>query len=147
MLKLIPKILKKHMFLRVLIKIFPSEKYQSFKYNNHIIFSNLQDAEARQVFITNKFEDYGYFLLAEHFLPQKGIHFDVGANYGFQTFGLFNRFSNNQIKYYLIEPNLDCHNCHNQTAAINPQFDLTSCRIGLSSYDGDVPLSSIFLIK
>ena len=137
MLKLIPKFLKKHKFLRALIKLFPSEKYQSFKYNNHIIFSNLQDAEARQVFITNKFEDYGYFLLAEHFLPHNGIHFDVGANYGFQTFGLFNKFSNNQIKYFLIEPNLDCHYCHNQTAAINPQFDITSCRIGLSSYIGD----------
>ncbi len=137
MLKLIPKVLKKHKFLRALIKLFPLKKYQSFKYNNHIIFSNLQDAEARQVFITNKFEDYGYFLLAEHFLPQNGIHFDVGANYGFQTFGLFNRFSNKQIKYYLIEPNLDCHYCHNKTAEINPQFEIKSCRIGLSSYEGD----------
>lgn len=136
-LKLIPKFAKKHKVLRSLIKIFPLARYQTFKFNDYLIFSNLQDAEARQVFIKNKFEDYGYFDLAEHFLPQNGIHLDIGANYGFQTFGLFNRFSDNQIKYFLIEPNSDCHYCHNKTAEINPQFDITSCRIGLSSYIGD----------
>ena len=99
-LKLIPKFAKKHKVLRSLIKIFPLARYQTFKFNDYLIFSNLQDAEARQVFIKNKFEDYGYFDLAEHFLPQNGFHLVIGANYCFQTFGLFNRFSDNQIKYF-----------------------------------------------
>jgi FkbM family methyltransferase len=100
------------------------------------VYSNLADAEARQVFIKKKFEDYGYFKLAEFFLPLGGTHFDVGANYGFQTFGMINKLKNKKIKYFLFEPNIDCHNCHNKTATLHPNENIINHPIAITSFNG-----------
>lgn len=119
-----------------MIKLFPKLRQQTFYCNGNLVHSNLADAEARQVFIKENFEDYGYFKLAEFFLPHGGIHFDVGANYGFQTFGMINKLKNKKIKYFLFEPNIDCHNCHNKTAALHPNENIINYPIAISSFNG-----------
>tara|TARA_A100001015_G_C15017862_1_gene726400 strand:+ start:454 stop:1371 length:918 start_codon:yes stop_codon:yes gene_type:complete len=136
-LNFVPKVLKRHTIIRILIKVFSSFKYQTFTCNNIKVFSNLQDAEARQVYIKNHFEDYGYFSLSKYFLTSGGIHFDIGANYGFQTFGMIERFVNDQVKFFLIEPNLDCHHCHIKTLELNPNIDIQSYKKAFYSYEGE----------
>ena len=135
-LQFLPKVFKKHKVIRLLTKVFPPIRYQFFCYNNTKIYTNLQDAEARQVYLKKRFEDYGYFSLAKYFLPRNGVHFDAGANYGFQTFGMIDRFKNNLINYFLIEPNSDCHHCHEKTAAINPHINIKSFQQAFCSYEG-----------
>lgn len=133
---ILPKFLHRHKIIEGIINIFPKLRQQIFYCNGNLVFSNLADAEARQVFIKKKFEDYGYFKLAEFFLPQGGTHFDVGANYGFQTFGMINKLKNKKIKYFLFEPNIDCHNCHNKTATLHPNENIINYPIAITSFNG-----------
>ena len=133
---ILPTFFRRHKIINTLVQLLPHLKYQTFLCNGNYVYSNLTDSEARQVFLKNSFEDYGYFALAEHLLPRNGIHFDIGANYGFQTFGMLNKLTDREIKYYLFEPNLECHKCHNMTAILNPDETIRSFPIAINNYIG-----------
>jgi len=102
---LLPQSWRKHVLIRIIIKLFPFFEQSVVRFNkNAVTVVDLRDAEARQTLRTKEFERQ-LFPMIDALLPDKGTFFDVGANFGCCTFGVFNRRQRDQISYYLFEPN------------------------------------------
>ena len=108
-------LLKRHKFILLLVKIIPSFKYQYFSCDNYKIYGNLLDSTVRQAFIRNSFEDDVLFDAITFFLQQGKNYIDVGANYGFHSFGLLPKLKESKVKLHLFEPNKDCQKCLKET--------------------------------
>jgi methyltransferase, FkbM family len=70
------------------------------------LFADVSDPFARNYFLIKGF-DPEFFSIAKPFLSNGGVFFDVGANFGFCTFGLINCLARNGIEYHLFEANVD----------------------------------------
>ena len=69
------KILKKHKFISLLVKVRLLKSHRIIEFNDGCkAFIDLLDPEPRNVFIKEKFEEH-FFEIAEAFLPYKGIFF------------------------------------------------------------------------
>jgi hypothetical protein len=79
----LPKNLRKHKFIQLLLLIFPDSSIQKISFNNKAtVFVDLRDAAPRQALITGLFEPE-FFDIAKPFLIKGGVFFDIGANWGF----------------------------------------------------------------
>ncbi|PJF37966.1 MAG: hypothetical protein CUN55_19400, partial [Phototrophicales bacterium] len=118
----LPPLLRRHKIVKALSRLFPQYAQHTFKCDDFIISANLSDAATRQAYRTQHFEDYGYFNLFEKLLPPNGILLDIGANYGFHTFGLLNRCPN--IECHLFEPNEACVSSLHHARALYPKVKI-----------------------
>ncbi len=101
----LPSFLKRHKIVRLLLLFFPKSRIQLIQYNGSAsLFADLSDPEARSALFTKSFEQE-FFSIAEPFLAKGGAFFDLGANFGFCSFGILARLYDANIEYHLFEAN------------------------------------------
>jgi FkbM family methyltransferase len=124
----LPKFLRRHKVVKLLLLISPESKYQKVFFNgNARLYADLSDPNPRNYLVTGSFLP-DFFRLAIPFLSNGGTFFDVGANWGFCSFGITSHFQNRsdfQLKLHLFEanPNL-CHSLK-QSASLYPEFHIS----------------------
>ena len=129
--------LRRHTLVKKLVKLFPEQRWQRFRADDFEIVGNLHEAAVIQAMLFSHFEDYGYFSLAASLLEQGGIHFDLGANYGFHTFGLLNRVKKS-AGFHLFEPNAEACECHRLSAQLYPESRFFHNQIAMGDSEGSV---------
>lgn len=101
----LPKIMLRHKVINFLCSIGLQERSSEITFNNNAkIVIDLSDPEPRNVFIKKSFEP-NFFEVANAFISDDGIFFDLGANVGFCTFGLVPK--KNNVSYHLFEANFE----------------------------------------
>ncbi|MFN5239255.1 MAG: FkbM family methyltransferase [Aphanizomenon sp.] len=101
----LPKNLRKHKFIQLLLLIFPDSSIQKISFNNKAtVFVDLRDAAPRQALITGLFEPE-FFDIAKPFLIKGGVFFDIGANWGFCSYGLVSLINKQNLECHLFEAN------------------------------------------
>ena len=101
----LPKNLRRHKLIQLLLLIFPDSFIQKVSFNGEAkVFVDLHDAAPRQALITGLFEPE-FFDIAKPFLAEGGTFFDVGANWGFCSYGLINLINRYNIQCHLFEAN------------------------------------------
>ena len=74
--------------INLALKIAPRDHVQRMQYNdNAVAYADLRNPFARTYFLMRSFEPE-YFRICRPFLVQDGVVFDVGAHFGFHSFGL-----------------------------------------------------------
>jgi FkbM family methyltransferase len=84
--------------------------------------ADLTDANARSFFRAGVFEPE-FFEIASPLIPDGGVFFDVGANFGWCSFGLFGRRPAGNIRFFLFEANPSVLKCLQQSIVLNPAGD------------------------
>ena len=105
----LPRPLRRHKVVQLATKLFPGSGRRLVQFNSGArAFLDLQDAEARNVFITGCFEPE-FFEIAATIMAKGGVFFDGGANFGLCSFGLLCRVDVERTDYHLFEanPNLE----------------------------------------
>jgi FkbM family methyltransferase len=99
----LPSFLKRHSIVEALLrtKLISTEQLVSFN-RSSLAYLNLNDPEPRNVFLKCSF-DPDFFSIAKSLIPQSGVFFDLGANYGLCTFGLLPDLSS--VNFHLFEAN------------------------------------------
>jgi FkbM family methyltransferase len=87
-LQRIPKFLRRHSLIRLLVKLGLLENTALGYFNGGSkAFFNLLDPEPRNTFLKREFEP-DFFRISSAFLKKESVFFDLGANHGFCSFGL-----------------------------------------------------------
>lgn len=94
--------------------------YHRIRFQQGELIGNVQDRGVANSLVRRTFADYGYFELASRLLNSGDVHVDLGANYGFHTFGLLQTPISPQIKYVLIDANPDCIACLTESVKLYP---------------------------
>tara|TARA_B100002019_G_C21209234_1_gene568458 strand:+ start:308 stop:1168 length:861 start_codon:yes stop_codon:yes gene_type:complete len=99
----LPNLLLRHKVVELLIRFGFQERIIKLHFNSSVkAFIDLNDPEPRNIFIKGNF-DLDFFDIANCLLPEKGVYFDLGANFGLCTFGLVPQ--KKDAKYHLFEAN------------------------------------------
>ena len=99
----LPAPLRRHKLIRALAFIDPGSCVQLIQFNqNARAFVDVREGNFRTVMISGAF-DADYFRIAQAFLPEDGVYFDVGANAGLCSFGLVP--ARRRAQYHLFEAN------------------------------------------
>ena len=96
--------------------------YHRIKFQQGELIGNVYDSDIANYLVNHYFSDHGYFELASRLLNSGDVHVDVGANYGFHTFGLLQLPISLQIKFVLIDANPDCIACLTESANLHPAY-------------------------
>jgi FkbM family methyltransferase len=105
MLKPVPTWVRRHLFVRFLLAVFPKSNDQWIEFNGHAkVYVDLRDPEARNVFVKRSFEP-DFFNVAAAVLSEGGVFFDCGANFGLCTFGLIGLLASDRVSCHLFEAN------------------------------------------
>jgi FkbM family methyltransferase len=117
----LPPLLKRHKLAQLLLLISPESCIQLVQFNETArLYADISDEEARNCLITRTFEPE-FFSIAKPFLAKGGIFFDIGANFGFCSFGTIECFSNKtNIDYHLFEANSTICELLFKSAALYP---------------------------
>jgi FkbM family methyltransferase len=92
----LPKALRRHKVVRALCAVMGPEQLVEFN-DGASLYADLRDGFPRTWMLTGSFDPY-FFQIAQAFLPEQGVFFDVGGNAGFCTFGLLP-----------LRPLINCH--------------------------------------
>jgi FkbM family methyltransferase len=92
---------------RALSRLSGSDGYHFLEFQSGYLNGHISEGQIAHSLVTKYFEDYGYFKLANHLLSGGGVCFDVGANFGFHSFGL-EGFTKPGYEFHLFEPNPIC---------------------------------------
>ena len=79
--------------------------YHRIAFQRGELIGNVRDNEVANSLVKGRFADYGYFELARCLLGAGDVHVDVGANYGFHTFGLLQYPADTSMQYILVDAN------------------------------------------
>lgn len=101
----LPRIFRRHKLVQLMLTLSPSSNVQKVKFNDGAeLYADLTDPFPRSYFLTKSF-DPEFFKIAVPFLSKGGVFFDVGANFGFCSFGLVNQLKGKVSEYHLFEAN------------------------------------------
>jgi FkbM family methyltransferase len=106
----LPRPLRRHKVVQLATKLFPRSGRRLVQFNSGArAFLDLQDAEARNVFITGYFEPEFFEIAVTIMAKGGGAFFDGGANFGLCSFGLLSRVDVERADHHLFEanPNLE----------------------------------------
>jgi len=95
---------------RALSRLSGTDGYHFLKFQSGYLNGHISEGQIAHSLVSKHFEDYGYFKLANHLLSGGGVYFDVGANFGFHSFGL-KGFTKSGYEFHLFEPNPICSRC------------------------------------
>jgi FkbM family methyltransferase len=102
-----------------MVGVFPSCRYAEVRFNETgKLIGDLEDAWVRQYFSTGVFEPE-FFQIASPMIPDGGVFFNVGANFGFCSFGLFAERRDRGIRFFLFEANPLVFECLKKSADLN----------------------------
>jgi FkbM family methyltransferase len=82
---------------------------------------DLTDGEARNVFLRHSFEPE-FFAIARPFLAKGGTLFDIGANFGFCTFGMLHELRGIGIEAHLFEANAQLCDLLRRSCTLHLEF-------------------------
>lgn len=117
--RLLPGPLRRHKAIKLFIKVFPSFRRTELHFNKTgKLVGDLADRNIRQYFRAGVFEPE-FFEIASPLIPRGGVFFDVGANFGTCSFGLFGDRPEDQIRFFLFEANPSVYECLQQSQALN----------------------------
>jgi FkbM family methyltransferase len=136
----LPAPLRRQKLLRAVLTVFPGSCYHAIRFNGSAIVGDIRDAYVANTLLKRAFADYGYFALAREILEPGTVHFDVGANAGFHTFGLLPFGEPVAIRCYLFEPNPYCVLSHRLSRQLYTEAVLESENVAVGDGDGDVHL-------
>lgn len=101
----LPHFLKRHKVVKLLLFLSPNSRIQLIRFNGSAkLYADLADPFTRSYFFAQGFEPE-FFSIARPFLSNGGVFFDVGANFGFCSFGLMGCIEGNDVEYHLFEAN------------------------------------------
>jgi FkbM family methyltransferase len=119
----LPVPLRRHKVIKLFITVFPSSRRTELHFNGTAkLLADLADANVRSFFRAGVFEPE-FFEIASPLIPDGGVFFDVGANFGWCSFGLFGQRPADQIRFFLFEANPSVLKCLQQSAILNPAGD------------------------
>jgi FkbM family methyltransferase len=105
------------------------------------VIADVRDNEAANSLVQGVFADYGYFDLARQLLSAGEVHLDVGANYGFHTFGPLGAPFGKALRYVLVEANPGCAACLRESAAAQPETQLHIFHSAAAAAPGEIRFS------
>jgi FkbM family methyltransferase len=164
-LSALPKAFRRHKLVQFLIWLSPESRIQIIKFNgNAKLFANLADANPRTYLFNASFEPE-FFNISKPFLSRGGVFFDVGANWGFCSFGIIEDLKYLNIEYHLFEANIDIfqtllksanlyegveikinHCCVSDTIGISKlKIDLNNMGASFICNDGDKEVKNLVL--
>ena len=103
----LPRQLRRMRLARALSRLSGSDGYHFLEFQSGYLNGHISEGQIAHSLVTKHFEDHGYFKLANHLLSGGGVFFDVGANFGFHSFGL-EGFIKPGHEFHLFEPNPIC---------------------------------------
>ncbi len=120
----IPKFLRRHRLIQGLLRIPGQTPLQLVRFHNgHRAYADLRDGFMRLILIDGGY-DPDFFRIASPFLKVGGHYLDVGANYGFCSFGLSGVAEAGRIAFHMIEANADLIPILRISANLYPGEDL-----------------------
>jgi FkbM family methyltransferase len=123
-IKTLPRPLRRHSLIRLLLKLSPGSHIQLLHYNDSAgALVDLNDACARQYLIKGIFEPE-FFSIAAPFFARGGVFFDVGANFGLCSFGLIAELQAVKASYHLFEANEEICKLLSQSALLHKNTDI-----------------------
>jgi FkbM family methyltransferase len=121
---LLPRFFRRHKLVKLLLLLSPESRAQLITYNGSSrLFIDMADPVARSYFFAGGY-DPEFFSVAKPFLSKGGVFFDVGANFGFCSFGLMGCLSRNDVEYHLFEANTDICRLLLRSVALHPDKNI-----------------------
>lgn len=127
----IPPFFRRRKFAKLLLAISPASKIQSVKFNDGAqLYADISDRFPLTYFLTQSYDEE-YLQTAASFLNHGGHYFDIGANFGFCTFGLLPLLKNKPVTYHLFEANPSVFQCLQRSAQLHPteSFQTNHCAV------------------
>ncbi len=119
----LPKPLKRHKVITFLITLFPSFQRSELHFNGTgKLIANLADSDVRNSFKSAEVEPE-FFEITSPMISDGGIFFDVGANFGWCSFGIYGQRPAAHIRYFLFEANPAVFECLKQSVVLNSAGD------------------------
>lgn len=84
-----------------------SKGYHGIRFQSGSLVGHISEGQVAHSLVSGHFEDYGFFDIADKLLTNGGVYFDIGANFGFHTFGL-EKFKSPMCEIHMFEPNPIC---------------------------------------
>jgi FkbM family methyltransferase len=133
----LPKPLRRIKLAKLLATL-TNAHYQRLVFQQGELIANIRDAEVANSLVRGTFADYGYFDLARRLLTPGDTHVDLGANYGFHTFGLLGLPIAPTLQFILIDANPDCVACLHESAKLHPTAHLKILHTAASATPGQI---------
>ncbi len=103
----LPKFFRRRKLVTLLLAVFPGSNIQKVEMDNGgKLYADVSDLFPKTYFVTRGF-DPEFFETASFFLSGGGVFFDVGAHFGFCSFGIMGRLAGAGVRYHLFEANED----------------------------------------
>jgi FkbM family methyltransferase len=112
--------------------------YHRVSFQQGELVGNVRDRAVANSLVQAAAADYGYLELAGRLLRQGDVHVDLGANYGFHTFGLLRSPISSSIRYLLIDANPDCIACLLASAQLYPALQIQVVHAAAAAAAGEV---------
>ncbi|MGQ0792564.1 MAG: FkbM family methyltransferase [Deltaproteobacteria bacterium] len=124
-IRALPRFMRRHKLIQAMLRVCPSSRIQEIRFNGSAsLYADLRDPFARSYLIAEGF-DPEFFAIAAPFLSNGGVFFDVGANFGFCTFGLIDLLGGGAgVNYHLFEANGDICSLLARSAALHAMGDI-----------------------
>lgn len=135
LMRLLPARLRRIRIVQLAARI-TGAPYQRIAFQRGRLIGNIRDGAVAHALLRGVFADYGYFELADRLLAPGDTHVDVGANYGFHTFGLLESLVGAAIRYLLIDANPDCVACLRASAGLHPAFRMEIVQLAAAAESG-----------
>ena len=121
----LPSFLRRHKIVKMILFLSPQSRTQLIIFDdNSKLFVDVSDPVARSYLFVGGY-DPEFFSIAKPFLSKGGVFFDVGANFGFCSFGLIGCLGRNDIEFHLFEANAEICRLLFQSATLYPDFTVS----------------------
>ncbi len=111
--------LRRHRVVQWFIALFPRARIQTIYFNRTCrLIADVADPNPRDYFLKESFEPE-LFAIARPFLANGGICFDVGASWGFCSFGLVDEVDR-PVEFHLFEANPDIFRWLQKSRELHP---------------------------
>lgn len=119
-LSLIPPFFRRHKLIQFFLLISPQSRIQLIQFNGSArLWADLSDPNPRNYLLQETFEPE-FFEIAKPFLSEGGVFFDIGANFGFCSFGLMSCLPKQKLEYHLFEANPNIYQILLKSAKLHP---------------------------
>jgi FkbM family methyltransferase len=140
LIRALPRPLQRIKIAQLFAKILGTP-YHSIAFQQGELIGNIKDHGVAHSLVRGSFADHGYFDLARCLLREGDVHVDLGANYGFHTFGLLQSFVGHGVKHVLIDANPDCAACLSESAKLHPTSHLRVFHAAAAVEEGEISFS------
>lgn len=138
-MSVLPRTLRRHRLAMALVKFRLVDPICLCRSNRvALAFIDVRDPNPRNVLLLREY-DREFFHLARLFIHD-GAYFDVGANFGLNTFGLLPLVSEKVASFHLFEANPKLCECLRRSAALFPKRDIVIVNKAIGNVTGTLTL-------